>query len=128
MAATYDPTLPTAKDRVRYALGDTNVAAALEQDETYVANLTLYSESLAIAVMAEALAARFAQKPDSFGTDGLNVTWRERVKTWLALATTMRANATAAAGSAASSFVATRNDDTDAEYVRFTADYGWWST
>lgn len=127
MTATFTNSLPTALDRMRYALGDVNVAAALEQDETYTANLSLHGETLGIAAMAEALAARFAQKPDTFGSAGMNVSWRERVKTWLALAARLRAETAMATSGVAASFTATRGDDTESEYVRTTADAVWWT-
>jgi hypothetical protein len=128
MAASYDNTLPAARDRARYQLGDTDMAAALEQDETYDANLALYGESLAIAVMAEALASRYAQRPDSFtSTTGMSVSWRERVKTWLALATRIRDAQSLGGSTSAGSIVGTRWDETDSEYVRPGWDAVWWN-
>ena len=126
MTATFDNTLPAALDRMRFALGDVDVAVALEQDETYAANLALHGEQLAIAVMAEALAARFAQDPDSFQTGSLAVTWRERVKTWLALANRIRAELSAVSGALAGALTGTRGDETTSEYVR-SADRNWWT-
>lgn len=125
MAATFDNTLPTALDRMRYALGDIVVAAALEQDETYAANLAIHGEPIGTAVMAEALAARFAQEPDSFSGDGTSITWRERVKTWLALATRIRQEEAAASSGGAGSILGARGDETASEYVRTSAD--WWT-
>jgi hypothetical protein len=100
MATTYFATLPTAKDRMRHRLGDVDMAAPLETDETYTAMLAHYqglgydagvAEALAIATMAEALATRFAQKPGAVALpNGMNVQWSQRVATWLALAATLR--------------------------------------
>lgn len=125
MAATYDNTLPTAKDRMRFALGDTNVAAPLEQDETYAAALAQNGEKLGQAVMAEALAARYAQRPDSLSSDGDSITWRERVKTWLALATRLRAEVAAGISGGATFRLGSRGDEAESEYVR---DAGAWFT
>lgn len=127
MTATFTNTLPTAKDRMRYQLGDVNVAVPLEQDETYAANLTLYGEELGTAVMAEALASRYAQKPDSISDDSGSITWRERVKTWLALATRIRSGLSAASSSGvAGSITGTRGDEPTSEYVRPTG-ATWWT-
>lgn len=126
MTATYDATLPTAKDRLRFALGDTTMTDVLEQDETYVAALTLYSEPLATAVMAEALAARFAREPDSISGAAGSISWRERVKTWLALAERMRGAVATTSGAMAGTMIATRGDETQSEYVRPT-DQTWWT-
>lgn len=126
MVATFDLNLPTARDRMRFALGDTNVAAALEQDETYAATLTLHGEPLGTAVMAEALAARFAQEPDSVGIDGaLSVSWRDRVKTWLALAQRIRTELVVGSG-IAGAIAGTRGTATTSEYVR-SAGGTWWT-
>lgn len=127
MAATFVNTLPTAKDRMRFALGDVAVAAPLEQDETYAATLTLYGEELGTAVMAEALASRYAQKPDSLSDDSGSISWRERVKTWLALATRIRAGLSSGGSSAvAGSITGTRGGETTSEYVR-PAGATWWT-
>jgi hypothetical protein len=91
MASTYSNNLPTAKDRMRHLLGDTDMENALRQDEEYLALLAGYpTETEATAVMAESLAAQFGQEPDSVSTDGTTVSWHDRVKTWLELATRLR--------------------------------------
>lgn len=93
MTASFSPTLDTAKDRMRDALGDRDVPdGALRQDEEYVARLSLAgSEALATAQMAIGLASEFAQKPDSYSeSGGISVRWSERIKTWLALADTLQ--------------------------------------
>jgi hypothetical protein len=129
MAATFDTALPTARDRMRYAVGDTDVAAApLEQDETYDAVLALYGESLGTAVIAEALASRFAKEPDSISDDTGSVRWSERVKTWIAVANRYRAGGATSGSTGASSIVLTRDDEDADEYGRdivLTAVHGW---
>jgi hypothetical protein len=98
VAATYADTLPTALDRIRYALGDTTVSAPLLQDETITAAVTEWGETEATARLAEGLATRYAQKPSSVGLPGLSVSWGERVKAWWELARrTREGSATAAA-------------------------------
>lgn len=93
MAATFDLTLPTIKDRMRAALGDRDVPdGALRQDEEYYAQLAISGdEALATAVMAEGLAVEYARRVDAFSeSGGISVRWGERVKTWLALAKAIR--------------------------------------
>jgi len=118
--ATYDPTLATARDRLRFALGDTNVAAPLEADTTYDAAIAWHGETGAMRAMAEGLASRFAQKPDRISDGDFSVSWGERVKAWRALA----AGDGAATGSRAAGTVqATRGGEVTSEYVRT-----WWTT
>lgn len=99
MVATFDPNLPTAKDRIRRLLGDADVANALRQDEDYVAAIALYpDEAEAAAFVAEGLAAEFARRPDSISDEGTSLRWGERVKTWLELAKRLTATAAGEAG------------------------------
>jgi len=129
MAFTYAATLATARDRVRHAVGDTDAANPLRQDETIDALLALHGEDGATAALAEALAAQFAQEPSSFGSDGITVSWADRVKTWTALAGRIRQERTAAAGSGATAGVlGGRADGGDgaSEYLRETAGM-WWT-
>lgn len=99
MSATYDPTLTTALDRMRFHLGDTTVVpeeSALVPDETYTALLTLQGEALATATLAEGLAARFAQEPGLVTVNGKTISWKDRVSTWLELARRLRADGASA--------------------------------
>jgi len=90
---TYDSSLPTARDRMRHMLGDTDAANPLRYDESYDAMLTYFeNETLATAKMARALASEFAQKFSSVNIQGgPSITYSERVKTWLALADKLEA-------------------------------------
>lgn len=121
MAATYDATLPTAKDRIRSALGDIDIANALRSDEAIVAVVAANGEPLATAVLAEGLAAEYAQLPDSLSTGGTSLTWRERVKWWRELAARIRGELATAAVAASAGFTVTtptNGDDLRAEYHR----------
>ena len=126
MSFTFDATLVTATDRLRRGLGDA-VAPGLRSNEEYAATLVRYSdEAMALAVIAEGLAVEYAQQPDSISDEGTTITWRDRVKTWLALAGSARAlvaSTTTAASSAATSLATTREGDDDpSEYARPM----WW--
>ncbi len=129
MAWTYSNTLTTPRDRVRYLLGDTDTTAQLEQDETVNAAIVLYGEALGTATLAEGLASRFARSPDSFGEGGLSVSWRERVQTWLTLASNIRsreaslaaqalADASASITGASGYLIGSRGETVTSEYVR----------
>jgi hypothetical protein len=113
---SFDPTLPTARDRIRHLLGDTDAAQPLLADETIDAAVAQSGESLATATLAEGLAADYARRPSSFGTTGLSVSWANRVPTWLELAARFRA---ASGGSGGVSVVqATRAGEiAPAEYI-----------
>lgn len=66
MAATFDPTLPTAKDRIRQRIGDTDVTAARIQDETIAAYLAGNLSELGVArQLCLDLAAYYAGLGDS---------------------------------------------------------------
>lgn len=96
MAATFDPTLPTARDRIRLLIGDHTFGgdptAALRQDETIDSALLLTGDyRLATAELADGLAAEYGQEPDSFTATGdMAISWRDRVKAWENLSARMR--------------------------------------
>lgn len=95
MAATFDPNITSATDRMRLDVGDTDVAAALWQDETYAGMLARYagSEPRATLAVAEASLIRFAQQPDSVEVTGaVKVAWKSRLDAWRALANGLRAD------------------------------------
>jgi hypothetical protein len=107
MSASYNENLPTVKDWMRLQLGDTNVDPvenALRSDEEYLAALNTEGDKISATVfLAESLAAEFGQEPDSVDASGKAVTWKDRVKTWLALAERLRARAAGVTASAAAS-------------------------
>jgi hypothetical protein len=97
---SYDDTLPTELDKVRHYVGDisNNPATELRTDDHIEAALAEHGFNLAVAVVAEGLAAEYAQEPGSVRLpDGLTVSWPERVKFWLGRATEYRGYAAAEA-------------------------------
>jgi len=98
MVATFDGNLATARDRVRFNVGDIIIdistdplGVALRPDEQYDAVISqTATEDLATAVMAESLAAEYGVVPDSISDDGTSLSWRDRVATWLAIAKAAR--------------------------------------
>ena len=88
MAFTYTNTLPTARDRLRFALGDTNNPGFIP-DETYTATLSLNNQDEVASVrqLAGHLAVRFANEPGGIRLpSGLSISYRERVAQWAAIA------------------------------------------
>lgn len=100
MAATYDETEPTPKDRARGLLGDLDVPEnALRTDEYILAILAQYTGvgafELAVAWMADGLVAEYGQEPTNVRLpNGLTVDFA-RIEVWSSLATRLRAEAAA---------------------------------
>jgi hypothetical protein len=66
MSWTYNPTLPTDKDIVRFMVGDTISADPLVEDEEILATLSMQPVvQLASAEIAEAIAGKFARCVDT---------------------------------------------------------------
>lgn len=82
---SYDPTLPTPRDRVRFTLADT-AEPPLRTDVEYDALITLYGETEATVRMAESLASEYAQNPSSVNVGGVAVSYSTLVQNWQAIA------------------------------------------
>jgi hypothetical protein len=94
MVATYDSSLSTALDRIRKEVGDTDTAAAVNQDEEIEALVARYGEGEATARVAESMIALFAQDPDHFSVvGGITVTWGSRIPGLAIVAKSARQNA-----------------------------------
>jgi len=86
---TYDSSLPTARDRIRNLIGDTDATNPLRWDESYDAMLAHYGDNEAVvtAKMARAIASQFARDPSSVSIPGgPSVSWSSRVSALLDLA------------------------------------------
>lgn len=123
---SFDPQLATAKDRLRRALGDTDATSPLREDAEYLATITNASddESLALAVLARGLAAEYAQLPDSISSDGTSISWRERVKTWLTIATSASTMSVTLTSGVTSGVLMRDDDGIDNEY---SSPRYWWN-
>lgn len=114
----YDPTLPTPRDRMRFSLGDI-YSPPLREDVTYDALLSINSEPLATALMAESLASEYAQNPSSVSVGGVSVSYATLVSNWQAFAKRIRDDLPG--GLASGSFtdgVSGRFATVDGEFVR----------
>ena len=96
---SYDPTLATARDKLRFRLGDVNTAAELLPDATYTAALDAHDddETAAALQLLDGLIALYAQMPSKTSTDaGASVEWKDRLEAWKALRTRLLADVAAA--------------------------------
>lgn len=89
MAATYDPTLSSIRDRLRFTLGDTDTTNPINPDETYDAVLSIHDnhEKRAAVALLDGMITRFAQLPNETATDSgqYRVKWTDRIKAWQAM-------------------------------------------
>ena len=85
MTWTYDPTLATDKDRVRFLIGDTDTTDQQLANEEITYLLTVQSNvMLAAANAASGLAAKYARKADTSIGD-LSISASQRAAAYLAL-------------------------------------------
>lgn len=85
MAATYNASLSSAKDIVRFRLGDTDVVdAALLSDEEIAAVLSLKggNEDAACLMLAKHLLARHGREVVKITQDGQTLDFSERIPVW----------------------------------------------
>jgi hypothetical protein len=97
MTFSYDQTRPTARDKMRHALGDIT-DPGVDPDETYDSMLVELGGSWrrAAAAIARSFAARRISKPTSFTDVGvMAVGWSDPAGGWLKLAAALEADAEA---------------------------------
>jgi len=83
MSATYKTTLLTARDRIRFRLGDVDVNRALLSDQEIAAVLTLKGgEDAALIYLAKGLLSQFAHQPTRVSADGTVFDFSERIGVW----------------------------------------------
>lgn len=98
MAATYDTTLATDKDKVRLLIGDTDTARAELSDEEITASLTIYgSVGPTSAALARAISAKYMRRVTT-AIDGFSVAYSDIAKNYAALADRLEEDLDAAAG------------------------------
>jgi hypothetical protein len=102
--ATFSPSMQTAKDRMRFKLGDTNVnvekaatadAMALPVDDDVYLGLLAYhgeDERQATIELAEALVSKYAQQETEAAVEGQeSAKWGNLLAGWRGVATRLRA-------------------------------------
>jgi hypothetical protein len=91
MSWSYNPALPTTRDRVRFYIDDREPTAPLFSNEEIDAMLTIGIRPLAAAAsLADALAVRYGRLV-SQSIDGASFSYGERAKFYLELANRLRA-------------------------------------
>jgi len=86
MTWSYDPSLPTDKDKVRFRTGDTDETDQLLQDEeiNYLLSETT-NVLLAASRAAKAIAAKFARQADK-SVGSLSISLSQKAQAYMALA------------------------------------------
>lgn len=93
MTWSYSPALATAKDRVRFKVGDTDTTDQLISDEEVAGVLSVQAnEALAAAQLAEAIAGRFSRKA-AFSNGSLSMQADQQAKAYMELAARLRSQA-----------------------------------
>jgi hypothetical protein len=125
MAASFDPTLSTDRDKVRSRLGDTDPADALLTDEEIDAYLTIEGTlRLATIACCKAILAKLARVVDMV-TPAVEVSLSQRRDGYMVLLTELRAGAAMVpmfAGGTNLNDKALRNADTARTQPSFTRD------
>jgi len=94
MAATYNPAMPTTRDKVRFLIQDTVVASAMLQDEEIDFMLTEYPNyKLAAANCADVLSSKFSGMAEEKTIGNLKLTYRDKSKKYADLANRLRMQA-----------------------------------
>jgi hypothetical protein len=80
---SYNYTLPTYKDFVRFLIDDTDPSNAILHDEEITALLNTVGYRQAIAFICERLVIRYGNQPSFFQEHyGIEVQWKSKVKVW----------------------------------------------
>jgi hypothetical protein len=93
MAATFDDALPTDRDWIRAALGDTDTSNAWLSDARIDAVLTAAANDRRVATLqlCEQLITLASQEPVEVTIAGLSVDYSAQIAAWKDLATRLRA-------------------------------------
>lgn len=121
MSATYSDRLLSDTDRVRAALGDTDIYDPLFSDAHITAVLAIEGGLRpAIAALADELVARWSRDPVRKQANGIMVDYTDRLDTWRQIAQHARGSA---AGGGLSFVRANYTGDADADEFARPPDY-----
>lgn len=94
MSWSYDPTMPTNMDKVRFLIQDTNTLDQLLEDEEINFMLSDYPNyKMAAANCADVLSSKFAGIADSKTIDNLSLSFQNKSQKYAALANRLRMQA-----------------------------------
>lgn len=86
---SFDPSLPSVRDRLRLQLGDTSGDAATELllDSIYDAVYAYHgnNDSKTLVALAESLIAKFSQAASRINLGDMEFSWRDRMTAWKAI-------------------------------------------
>lgn len=128
---SFDPSLPSVRDRLRLQLGDTSGDPATElllntiYDAVYAYNGN--SETRTLVALAEALIAKFSQKASRINLGDMEFSWRDRLVAWKAILDKFEGISTAAGGGGFVIQRPSRDDDPLPEYERPFTMEPWWT-
>jgi hypothetical protein len=98
MSFSYDTSLATSKDRVRFAIGDTDKDDPQFSNEEITALLTIYgSVTVTASAAARALSAKYSREADKWVGD-LKILASQKARAYKDLAESLESAATSATG------------------------------
>lgn len=128
---SFDPSLPSVRDRLRLQLGDTsgNAATELLADEIYDAVYAYHgnNESKALLALAESLIAKFSQTASRINLGDMEFSWRDRMLAWKGIVVKFQGIATAVGGGGFVVQRPSRDDESLTEYERPFTMEPWWT-
>lgn len=128
---SFDPSLPTVRDRLRLQLGDTTGVEATEfmPDETYDAVYAYHGnkEPETLLALAEGMIAKFSQAASRINLGDMEFSWRDRMKGWQAIVEKFEGIAAGAGGGGFTIMKPSRDDEPLPEYERPFTMEPWWN-
>lgn len=129
---SFDPSLPTVRDRLRLQLGDTTGVEATEfmpdatYDAVYAYNGNKEPETL--LALAEGLIAKFSQAASRINLGDMEFSWRDRMTAWKAIVEKFEGISAGAGGGGFVIMSPSRTDDANLpEYERPFTMEPWWN-
>lgn len=128
---SFDPSLPTVRDRLRLQLGDTTGVEATEfmSDATYDAVYAYNGnkEPETLLALAEGMIAKFSQSASRINLGDMEFSWRDRMKAWSAIVQKFEGIAASAGGGGFTIMRPSRDDEVPPEYERPFTMEPWWN-
>lgn len=128
---SFDPSLPTVRDRLRLQLGDTTGVEATEfmSDETYDAVYAYHGnrEPETLLALAEGMIAKFSQAASRINLGDMEFSWRDRMTAWKGIVEKFSGISAASTGSGFVIMYPQRDDENLSEYERPFSMEPWWT-
>jgi hypothetical protein len=126
---SFDPSLPSVRDRLRLQLGDTDEGTELLPDDTYDAVYAYHgnSEAATLVALAESLIAKFSQAASRINLGDMEFSWRDRMTAWKAIIEKFEGISAGVGGSGFVIRKPSRDDEETGEYERPFTMESWWN-